>query len=55
MLFLPCWGPALFLQLMQSRAGHLAEQNRLSAIYSQIVAQRITLDYLAAKADKPPG
>ena len=53
-LFLAVLGTALFLQLMQSRAGHLAEQNRLSVIYSQIVAQRIALDYLAAKAERRP-
>ena len=53
-LFLAVLGTGLFLQLMQSRAGHLAEQNRLSVIYSQIVAQRIALDYLAAKAERRP-
>ncbi len=52
-LFLAVLGTGLFLQLMQSRAGTLPNRTG-SVIYSQIVAQRIALDYLAAKADGRP-
>ncbi|MFO1122538.1 MAG: ATP-binding protein [Hyphomicrobiales bacterium] len=50
-LFLAVLGTGLFLQLMQSRTSHLAEQNRLSVLYSQIVAERIAVDYLQSRVE----
>ncbi len=44
-LFLMMLGSALLMQLAHSRSSHLAEQNRLSSLYGQLVAQRIKSDY----------
>ncbi len=49
-LFLLMLGSALLVQLTDSRTTHVAEQNRLSALYGQLVAQRIKADIFAAQA-----
>ena len=49
-LFLLMLGSSLLVQLTDSRTTHVAEQNRLSALHGQLVAQRIKADMLAAQA-----
>jgi hypothetical protein len=44
-LFLLVLGSALFLQLLQSRASHLSEQNRLSVLYGKAAAQGIAMTF----------
>ncbi len=47
-LFLISLGTSLFLQLMQSRAAHLFDQTRVTALDAEIVATRIRSAYAAA-------
>ncbi len=49
-LFLVVLGAALFLQLLQSRSSHIAEQNRLSALYANMTAQSIEMNMLRNQA-----
>ena len=49
-LFLLMLGSSLLVQLTNSRTTHVAEQNRLSALHGQLVAQRIKADISAAQA-----
>ena len=49
-LFLLMMGGTLLVQLIQSRSAHVAEQNRLSTIYGQMVALRIKADIATARA-----
>ena len=55
-LFLAVLGTALLFQLMESRADHVQEQNRISSVYGQSVANRIKADRLSAEAanEVPP-
>ena len=56
-LFLLSLGASLGLQLMQSRATHLSEQNRLSSLHGRIAAQGIRMAYetpLASGHTAPP-
>ena len=48
-LFLVALGSSLLMQLADSRSGHVAEQNRLSALHGQLVAQRIRNDFSEAR------
>ncbi len=50
-LFLISLGTSLFLQLMQSRASHLFEQNRITALDAEIAALGIDNAFAAAKGD----
>ena len=47
-LFLLMLGSSLLVQLTDSRTAHVAEQNRLSSLFGQLVAQRIKTDFAAA-------
>ena len=49
-LFLLMLGSSLLVQLTDSRTRHVAEQNRLSALHGQLVAQHIKADMAAAQA-----
>ena len=49
-LFLLMLGSSLLVQLTNSRTTHVAEQNSLSALHGQLVAQRIKADFSAARA-----
>ena len=49
-LFLVVLGSALFLQLLQNKASHIAEQNRLSALYAQVAAQGIEISLKNAES-----
>ena len=51
-LFLVVLGSALFLQLLQNKASHIAEQNRLSALYAQVAAQGIEISLKNAEQSK---
>ncbi len=54
-LFLLMLGSSLLVQLTDSRVTHVAEQNRLSALHGQLVAQRIKADFAASQgADRTP-
>jgi two-component system, cell cycle sensor histidine kinase PleC len=55
-LFLLVLGSALLIQLIDSRTIHVAEQNRLSSLHGQLVAQRIKTSYAQAAAigETPP-
>jgi two-component system cell cycle sensor histidine kinase PleC len=48
-LFLVALGSSLLMQLADSRSSHVAEQNRLSALHGQLVAQRIRNDFSEAR------
>ncbi|MCA3573762.1 MAG: hypothetical protein IOC86_07565, partial [Aestuariivirga sp.] len=48
-LFLAMLGGSLLMQLADSRAAHVAEQNRLSALHAQNAAQRIKWDFAEAR------
>ena len=48
-LFLLMLGSSLLVQLTDSRVTHVAEQNRLSALHGQLVAQRVKADFVAAQ------
>jgi two-component system, cell cycle sensor histidine kinase PleC len=48
-MFLVALGSSLLMQLADSRAGHVAEQNRLSTLHGQLVAQRIKGDFAEAR------
>jgi len=50
-LFLVVLGTALFLQLLQSRASHIAEQNRLTFLYGRSAAQSIDMAFRKASAE----
>ncbi|MBM3520744.1 MAG: PAS domain-containing sensor histidine kinase, partial [Alphaproteobacteria bacterium] len=49
-LFLLALGTSLAIQLVQSRTSHLFEQNRLSALYGEAVADKLRLTYAAGEA-----
>ena len=49
-LFLLMLGSSLLVQLTDSRTRHVAEQNRLSALHGQLVAQHFKADMAAAQA-----
>ena len=49
-LFLLMLGSSLLVQLTDSRTTHVAEQNRLSALHGQLVAQHFKADMAAAQA-----
>ena len=53
-LFLLSLGASLFLQLMQSRATHLIEQNQLSALNGNLVAERIRSAYAKTGTGETP-
>ncbi len=48
-MFLIMLGTSLLMQLADSRAAHVAEQNRLSALHAQLVMQRIKTDFAEAR------
>ena len=48
-MFLGLLGSALLMQLANSRTSHVAEQNRLSALHAELVAQRIRTDFAEAR------
>jgi two-component system cell cycle sensor histidine kinase PleC len=48
-LFMLLLGTSLLMQLANSRSGHVAEQNRLSALHAQLLAQRIKNDFAEAR------
>ncbi len=50
-LFLVLLGSSLLMKLTESRTTHLAEQNRLSALHGQLVAQHIRSAYAEARRD----
>lgn len=54
-LFLLVLGSALLLQLLQNRASHVSEQNRLSVLHGKIVSQSIAIRYArkAETSDQP--
>jgi hypothetical protein len=48
-MFLGLLGSALLMQLANSRTSHVAEQNRISALHAELVAQRIRADFAEAR------
>jgi two-component system cell cycle sensor histidine kinase PleC len=48
-LFMLLLGTSLLMQLANSRSGHVAEQNRLSALHAELVAERIKSDFAEAR------
>ncbi len=48
-MFLLALGSSLLMQLADSRSSHVAEQNRLSALHGQLVAQRIKAEFAEAR------
>ena len=56
-LFLLLLGTSLLMQLADSRATHVAEQNRLSTLHGQLAAQHVKTDFIAARREglTPPG